>query len=100
MTKKWRWRPKFAHFGFPMCLFASWPLKFVRAKAFDDPVNARLRNTELWMAAVRLLRVAVGLPVASFWLTIFWLTLGGLFRPVTLRDVVTLRFGFASLRLR
>jgi hypothetical protein len=30
----------------------------------------------------------------------FWLTFGEVFRLVALRDVVTLRFGFASLRLR
>src|SRR5215813_15543928 len=95
MTKKWRWRrPKFAHFGLPMCLFANWPLKLVRANAFDDPVNARLRNTEFWMAAVRLLRVSVALRVTSFWLMV-----GELFRLVTLR-VVMLRRELPSWRLR
>src|SRR5262245_36381816 len=100
MTKKWRWRrPKFAHFGLPMCLFANWPLKLVRANAFDELVNARLRNTEFWMAAVRLLRVSVALRVVSFWLPIFWLTFGELFRPVTLRVVMLLR-ELPSWRLR
>src|SRR5262245_5755991 len=76
-----------------MRLLASWPWKL--AEAFDDPTNERLRSTELWMAALRLLRVSLGVLVASF-----WLTLGEVFRLVALRDVVTLRFGFASLRLR
>src|SRR5262245_48912959 len=107
MTKKWRWRPKCAHFGLPMCLFANWPLKLVPAKAFDDATNERLRSTELLMAAVRLLIVA--LRVASFWLRPFWfrpfwvaslwLTFGEPFRPVTLR-VVTPRRGLESWRLR
>src|SRR5262249_61785735 len=78
-----------------MRLHASWPWKLVSAEAFDDPTNERLRSTELWMAAVRLLRVSLGVLVASF-----WLTFGEVFRLVALRDVVTLRFGFASLRLR
>src|SRR5262245_44420859 len=92
-----------------MCLFANWPLKLVPAKAFDDAAKERLRNTELLMAAVRLLPVRVALRVASFWLrpfwfrpfwiASFWLTLGEPFRPVTLR-VVTPRRGFASWRLR
>src|SRR5215510_885011 len=95
MTKKWRWRPKCAHFGLPMCLFANWPLKFVRAKAFDDPVNARLRNTELLMAAVRLSRVT-SFWFMPFWVASFWLTFGEPFRPLTLRGV-TLRWSAGAL---
>src|SRR5215813_12050568 len=99
MTKIWRWRPKCAHCGLMMRLPASWPRKLVRAKAFDELVNERLRNTELWMAAVRLLRVSVALRVVSFWLPIFWPTLGEPFRLVTLR-VVMLRRELPSWRLR
>src|SRR5215468_8574943 len=94
MTKKWRWRPKCAHCGLMMRLPASWPRKLVRAKAFDELVNERLRSTELWMAEVRLLRVSVALRVASF-----WLTFGEPFRLVTLR-VAMLRRELPSWRLR